>query len=211
MSDEMKSNEPVAEAFGRDDFQQTARLPPEAEAGLEKQALHGAIAKTIRDRGSREQYLTLSELCELTELEKPALLEEMEAMKAQEAYQDIYVYQGAKDAYYYTYPLLAHNYVKALVLAKEDDLARTIAEVVRYESKTYPRATKMDTFTKFPYRYTEIQAKRMLESMMKLPEYADLQTYESQRKNFYVFSTRHLTRARAESLVEYQEDPRMWM
>lgn len=186
-------------------------LTPEEQEALDKAALHGAIAKTIRDRGQQKMYLTFSELLALTEMEKGPLLQELAHMKAQEEYQDLCVYQGAKDAYYYTYPLLAHNYVKALALAKEDDLAHIIAEVVRYESKTYPRATKIDTFSKYPYRYTEIQAKRMLEKMVKLPEYADLETYTSKRNNFYIFSTLHLSRKRAESLVEIAEDPWMWM
>ena len=47
--------------------------------------------------------------------------------------------------------------------------------------------------------------------MAKLPEYADIETYVSGKKKTYIFSTKYLSRAYASSLVETQEDVRIWL
>lgn len=186
-------------------------LSPEEQLLQAKKVVWDAIAQAIRESGKQEQYLTLSDLSGQMEIEKDALLTTIQELQMQEEYKDICVYQGAKELYYYTYPLLAHNYVKNVALAQEDELPRTIAEVARYESQIYPRATDIKTFTKFPYRYTEIQVKRMLERMRKEEQYQDLQTYESSHKNFYVYSSKFFTRQHAVFLIEFNEDKRQWM
>lgn len=186
-------------------------LSPEEQLEQEKRQRWARCAEAVREQGKEEQYLTLSDLCAWQEMEKDDAAAMMRELMEQEEYKDICVYQGAKDLYYYTYPTLAHNYVKNVALAQEDDLPHTIAEIVRYESKIYPRATAIETFSKFPYHYTEIQTRRALELMAKLPEYADIETYVSGKKKTYIFSTKYLSRAYASSLVEMREDVRIWL
>ncbi len=169
-------------------------LSPEEQLEQEKRQRWARCAEAVREQGKEEQYLTLSDLCAWQEMEKDDAAAMMRELMEQEEYKDICVYQGAKDLYYYTYPTLAHNYVKNVALAQEDDLPHTIAEIVRYESKIYPRATAIETFSKFPYHYTEIQTRRALELMAKLPEYADIETYVSGKKKTYIFSTKYLSR-----------------
>lgn len=200
MNEEMKAQEDSAQ-----------ELTPEEKLLQEKKTVWEAIAQIIRENGKQEHYATLTDLMGQLEMEKDVLLAAIEEMKAQEEYKDICVYEGVKDRYYYTYPLLAHNYVKNVAMAQEDDLPHTIAEVVRYESQTYPRATDIETFTKFPYHYTVIQVKRMLERMQKEEQYQDLQTYESSHKNFYVYSSKFFTKQHATFLIEFNEDKRQWM
>ncbi|MDO5376689.1 MAG: hypothetical protein Q4G52_00005 [Clostridia bacterium] len=168
-------------------------------------------AEAVREQAKEEQYLTLSDLCAWQEMPRDEAADMMRELMAQEEYGDICVYQGAKDLYYYTYPTLAHNYVKNVALAQENDLPHTIAEIVRYESKIYPRATSIDTFSRYPYHYTAIQIRRTLERMAKQPEYADIETYVSGKKQLYVFSTQYLSRTYAKTLVEMSEDKRMWL
>ena len=186
-------------------------LTPEQKLEQLKLRLWSVIGQMIRESARQEQYLSLTDICVQTELERNTTLDLMAEMREQEEYNDIFAYAGAKDTYYYTYPTLAHNYVKNLVLAQEDDLPRIIAETVRYESKTYPRATNIDTFSKYPYHYTTIQIKRMLERMRGQEAYQDLQTYESKNKNFYIFSTLHLSPSYASYLVEFTENKWNWL
>ena len=186
-------------------------LSPEEQLEQEKRRRWARCAEAVREQGGEEQFLTLSDLCAWQEMDRDEAAGMMRELMDQEEYRDICVYEGAKDLYYYTYPTLAHNYVKNVALAQEDDLPRTIAEIVRYESKIYPRATAIDTFSKFPYHYTEIQIRRTLERMTGQPEYADIETYVSGKQQLYIFSTRHLSRAYATTLVEMSEDKRMWL
>ncbi|WP_102412879.1 hypothetical protein [Beduinella massiliensis] len=213
MTDREKHDAPADEMAGaQDDAPAEAReLTPEEQA-LEARKLSWEVcAASVRERAQALEYLTLTELCAQLEMERDATAALMDEVREQADYQDICVYKGAKDLYYYTYPKLAHNYVKNVALAQENDLPRIIAEVVRYESKTYPRATAIDTFSKFPYHFTEIQVKRMLEKMSRQSEYEDIQLYESGQKNLYIFSTQFLSRNYASSLVEMSEDKRMWL
>lgn len=213
MTDREKHDAQADEMAGaQDDAPAEAReLTPEEQA-LEARKLSWEVcAASVRERAQALEYLTLAELCAQLEMERDAAAALMDEVREQADYQDICVYKGAKDLYYYTYPKLAHNYVKNVALAQENDLPRIIAEVVRYESKTYPRATAIDTFSKFPYHFTEIQVKRILEKMSRQPEYEDIQLYESGQKNLYIFSTQFLSRNYASSLVEMSEDKRMWL
>lgn len=213
MTDREKHDAPADEMAGAQDAapEETRELTPEEQA-LEARKLSWEVcAASVRERAQALEYLTLTELCAQLEMERDAAAALMDEVREQADYQDICVYKGAKDLYYYTYPKLAHNYVKNVALAQENDLPRIIAEVVRYESKTYPRATAIDTFSKFPYHFTEIQVKRMLEKMSRQPEYEDIQLYESGQKNLYIFSTQFLSRNYASSLVEMSEDKRMWL
>ena len=186
-------------------------LSPEEQLEQEKRRRWARCAEAVREQGGEEQFLTLSDLCAWQEMDRDEAAGMMRELMDQEEYRDICVYEGAKNLYYYTYPTLAHNYVKNVALAQEDDLPHTIAETVRYESKIYPRATAIDTFSKFPYHYTEIQIRRTLERMTEQPEYADIETYVSGKQQLYIFSTRHLSRAYATTLVEMSEDKRMWL
>lgn len=186
-------------------------LTPEEKEQALKERIWAVVAQQVRESGRKEQYVTLSEISAQLELEREPMRAVMEEMQAQEPYRDICVYEGAKDLYYYTYPLLAHNYVRTLAMAQEDDLASIIAQTVRYESKTYPRATLIDTFSQAPYHYTGIQVRRMLERMQKDEQYKDLETYESKGKNFYIFSTKYLTRFYITRVIEMLEDKRQWL
>ena len=156
---------------------------PEDDVPEEKRAFWEAACGAVREQAHQRHYLTLTDLCAQTEKERDEARALMEEARTRPEYADVYVYEGAKDLYYYIYPTLAHNYVRGVAMAQENDLPRIIAEVVRYESKTYPRATDITTFTRFPYHYTVIQVRRMLERMARQTEYADLERYTSGKKN----------------------------
>lgn len=184
---------------------------PEDDVPEEKRAFWEAACEAVRDEAANRHYLTLTDLCARAEMERDEVRTLMEEARTRPEYADVYVYEGAKDLYYYIYPTLAHNYVRGIAMAQENDLPRIIAEVVRYESKIYPRATDITTFTRFPYHYTVIQVRRMLERMARQSEYADLERYTSGKKNEYIFSTRYLSRRYATFLVEQSEDKRIWL
>lgn len=190
--------------------EEPVKLTAEDKAQKVKEKLFEAAAKCIRDAAKEEKYVKLTELSTVLEADKAYVLELLDEMMALPAYEDVRMYKGSKDRYYYTYPTLANNYVKNCALAEEDNLEGTIAEIVRYESMRYPRATIIDTFTRFPYRYTKAQIKSAIKRLEKNPDCEDLKTYESQQGNLYIYSTKFLTPRHAEALVEIGEDIRQW-
>ena len=179
--------------------------PEEAEAAAHAQKL-STVVECVRFMGAHKRPVTLKRLaqeCDLEEDEAEALLKE--AQESEEN-RDICVYRGQKDAYYYTYPLLAHNYVRAIALSEEKDILHTVATLVRYDSKTYPRPTRVSDFAKEPYGYTKIQVQNAVRSLMKMPEYADIQTYTSAQGTLYIYSTQFLSPVYAKALAENSED-----
>ena len=199
-----------AKKAANEEKKETVRLTAEEKALKARANLCEAIAREIRSAAKQEKYLALTELSVIMEADKAFVIELTDEMLAQPEYEDLRVYKGRKDRYFYSYPTLAHNYVKNCVLAEEDNIEATIAEIVRYESKRYPRATIIDTFTKFPYHYTKAQVKNAAKKMLAKEEYADLKAYESKKGNMYLYSTQSLTQRHAEALVEIGEDITNW-
>lgn len=189
----------------------TVKQTPEEMAQQAREQLFQDIAATIREAAKKEKYVKLTELSEALKADKDFILALLDDMMSQAEYEDLRLYKGSKNRYYYSYPMLANNYVKNCALAEEDNLEGIIAEIVRYESKRYPRATMIDTFTRFPYHYTKIQVRNMLKRMADKEEYNDLRTYTSQNGNLYIYSTQSLTPRHAEALVEIEEDVRQWL
>jgi len=185
-------------------------LTPEERAAQAKERLCQAMAAAIRDAAKKGKYMKLTEISEVLEADKTFALELLDEMMALPDYEDLRMYKSSKDRYYYSYPTIANNYVRGCALAEEGNLEGIIAEVVRYESKRYPRATIIDTFTRFPYHYTKEQVKSMLAVMEGKKEYGDIQTYTSQKGNLYIFSTNSLTPQYAKALVEIGEDVKQW-
>lgn len=207
----VEANEADQPAMALSEAEASGGDAPEDDVPQEKREFWEAACAVVRDQAKRCHHLTLTDLCAQAEMERDEVRALMDEARTRPEYADVYVYEGAKDLYYYIYPTLAHNYVRGVAMAQENDLPRIIAEVVRYESKTYPRATDITTFTRFPYHYTVIQVQRMLERMARQSEYADLERYTSGKKNEYVYSTRYLTRRYATFLVEQGEDKRIWL
>ena len=182
-------------------------LTPEERLEQSKKVLWSATSDKIRQAAKNGKFVRLSELCTEFELDREVMLAVIAEMKAQEGYDDLYCYEGTKEIYYYVYPKIAHNYVRNCALAESDDIERIVAEVVRYESKTYPRPTCTEAFGRFPYRYTSHQVKVALERMLPNAEYADLKTYTSKvQQKLYIYSTQYLDVKRAEFLADDSED-----
>lgn len=169
------------------------------------------LADAIRKAAEMREAISAQQLCDRCDLSPQQLKEELSILSAHEDYQDIRFFQGASQCYYYSYPTLADNYVRALVLAEDGDLIHTIAEIARYDSKTYPRPTEALFFTRFPYRHTAIEVKRALERMEGNSSFEDIATYRSEKGNLYVFSTRFISPFYGGKLVEYAEDDSMHM
>lgn len=169
------------------------------------------LADAIRQAAAQREALSTLQLCDRFGLTAQELADELATLWAHEEYGDLRTFQGSRQSYYYASPILADNYVRALVLAEEGDLTHTIAEIARYDSQTYPRPTEALFFTRFPYRHTAIEVKRALERMAGDSRFTDIVTYTSEKGNLYVFSTRFITPFYGKKLVEYAEDDSMHM
>lgn len=109
---------------------------PEEEAPAEAVEKRPAqvLADFIRKRSAAAALTARKSL-----MEEAENMEELIAAMAQdEDCKDIRHVDGQKDVYYYSEENMANNYAMIAALIEDKDVCRTIAEMVRFNCKTYP-------------------------------------------------------------------------
>lgn len=177
---------------------------PEEEPAQEEEELSEAqlLADFIRER-SRAAMLT--SLTYLTK-EVPNVEELLPKMAADEACATIKKIQGQKDVYYYDNDVMTDNYAMIAALIEDKDMARTIAEMVRWNGKTYPSPTPVAYFTRHPYNLTMPQVKVALEAVRREPAYSDIQSFVSEIGTDFLYSEQVMTLRYARALADRAED-----
>lgn len=157
------------------------------------------LAEYIRERTKSAVLTPRKALAQ----EEPHLDEMLEELHGLESCKDICTVKGNKDEYFYSDDLMAHNYARIAMLVLEKDLPLTIAEMVRFNCKTYPSPTPLSYFTRHPYYYTEPQLKHALTLLARNPDYADVKTLVTENNHvIYLYSERHMSFKYARALAE---------
>lgn len=157
------------------------------------------LAEYIRERTKSAVLTPRKALAQ----EEPHLDEMLEELHGLESCKDICTVKGNKDEYFYSDDLMAHNYARIAMLVLEKDLPLTIAEMVRFNCKTYPSPTPLNYFTRHPYYYTEPQLKHALTLLARNPDYADVKTLVTENNHVtYLYSERHMSFKYARALAE---------
>ncbi len=106
-------------------------------------------------------------------------------------------------AYLYSEDRMTGAYAAAAALALDADACRTIAEVVRRDSATYPRPTPLDIFSAPPFSLSLEAIQAALDGLAADARYADVQLVQASDGTRFLFSARHLVAAHARSLAEW--------
>ena len=156
------------------------------------------LADFIRER-TKGAYLTAK-----SSLEKEGqdLEELLKSMAEDETCSDIKFISGDKDIYYYSAEYMSDNYANIATLVEEKDLPKTIAEMVRWNGKTYPCATPLYYFRNSPYYYTDVQIERALDRIKQKEEYSDICELTTGNNVRYLYSTIHMSEKYARALAE---------
>ncbi len=171
---------------------------PEPEPEPERKPAE-MLAEYIRERTRGAELTPRKPL----EQEEPQLAEMLEELHGLESCQDIFTVKGNKDEYFYSDALMAHNYAMIAMLVLEKDIALTIAELVRFNCKTYPSPTPLDYFQRHPYYYTMPQIKHALTIIGREPAYEDVKTLVTETNQVtYLYSEKHMSRKYAYALAE---------
>ena len=117
-------------------------------------------------------------------------------------YSDIHYVSGNKDQYYYSTRYMTDNYAKIAMLVLEKDLPRTIAQMVRFNCKTYPAVTPFSYFERHPYYYTQSQIERAWLEILRNGQYGDVKSIEAENGVPYMYSTLFFTARYARALAD---------
>ena len=159
------------------------------------------LAAYIRLRTQGIELTPLSSL--LTEVER---FRELEAEWEQdETCRDIVCVEGKQDVYYFSTEFMSQNYAMITVLVVEKDIPRTIAQMVRFNCKTYPVPTPFGYFERTPYLYTKAQLERAIAIIENRAEYQDIQILNNNMGDPFFYSTEHMSQKYARALANVDE------
>jgi hypothetical protein len=177
----------------------------------QQQKVCADILKIIRDRSKSGQLVRAEEI--LDELKEQEFLvpEDVE----QEAYLESMLEQILKEngdlktisgrngiPYYYCVQSLSETYAGILVRKSENPLW-LIAEVVRENSKLYPRPIPMDSFREQPFGLTVDEIEECLATMGEQKEYQDIARTITSVGTQFLYSTHYLDPDHAVTLAEW--------
>lgn len=172
-----------------------ADLPEEVE---EEKTEAQLLADYIRHRSSAGYLTRKSDL----KAEEENLEDILDSLNQDETCQDIVSTNGKKETYFYSSQYMTENYAMIAFFIEEKDMPKTIAEMVRWNGKTYPCATPLYYFSNSPYNYTEPQINRALQLLKKDEEYSDICELTTGNHVRYLYSTLHMSEKYARALAE---------
>jgi hypothetical protein len=183
----------------------------EIDRGKEGQAAAQAIAAMIRQSSEAGQLLSESEI--LRRVADQHLLPSPTSASAEgvgnipknlvEGIEDLH-YLAAPDGSrsYYSSNFMTEAYAQIL-LRKQGDRLRLIAEVVRGNSALYPRPVPLDIFTHPPFEFTQQEVLNDLERMQGEAEYRDIVPTTTSTSRVFLYSTLYLEPDHASMLGEW--------
>ena len=116
---------------------------------------------------------------------------------------DIVILYGKSGIYLYSKPLMSHSFAHALFNTAEGDDLATFADVVRTESRVYPRPVAASDFLNQPYLWSASKVAGLYERAMNDEAYADIELTKTSLNESFFYSTRHLSPAQGKALAEW--------
>ena len=111
--------------------------------------------------------------------------------------------RGKVEVYFYSKDYISNTYRDVLYNLKEKNIEETIVELVRMESKLYPRPTSLETFKLNPFNRKDIDY--LLEKILTTKEYTDIKSVEASNGARYLFSDIYMVLGHAKGLCEWVE------
>lgn len=116
---------------------------------------------------------------------------------------DIALIYGKKGIYLYSLALMSHSYAHALFQTAESSDVSTFVDVVRSESRIYPRPVAADTFMNVPYLWSVKKTLSVYERVVQSDSFSDIQMVRTSLGTPYFYSTLYLSDAQGKALAEW--------
>ncbi len=166
------------------------------------------VAEVVREQSRTES--TLTRLDSLLVDERPLNPEEQEGL-----IQDILADEQCSDLrclrtsagvpYLYSSGFISDGYARILLRVEDGNPYETIAATVREESEIYPRPTPTGIFRDPTFGLEPDRVEQLVDEMLRLEQYRDIQLIVASTEARYLHSARHLDGEWARSLVEWEE------
>lgn len=118
---------------------------------------------------------------------------------------NVAVVTGKKDTYFYDQSIMTRQYAELDALLEDKDILATIAAVARKDSQLYPRPTQFSKLRKTPFGLSMDEILGAAARMKGDAQYEDIGVVTASNGESAFFSSKHITRGYAESLLEWIE------
>jgi hypothetical protein len=183
----------------------------ETDIAQQGEAAAKAMVAMIRQASEAGQLIAESEI--LRRVAEQHLLTSPAANPAEEAGNVLKkIVDGSEDVHeltaqdgsrqYYSSQFMTQSYAMIL-LQKQGNPLRLIAEIVRQNSEVYPRPVPLDLFTQPPFDLTHQEVLNDLERMAAEEEYRDIVPTTTSASRVFLYSTLHLEPEHASMLAEW--------
>jgi|GEM_PF-2011353 hypothetical protein len=157
------------------------------------------IVRLIREDSASARLTRFTALKErFPETDVAALIENAPAT-------DLKKIRGKEDTYYFSDQSMTEAYAVHLFRIEERDPLKLVAETVRDESNLYPRPTDVRVFLGSPFNFSEQYLADVLKQLSLHQEFADIRSCNASNGALYLYSSRYLGDAYAQSLAEWME------
>ena len=185
------------------------REPANRKLAEESEMVAGVIASLIRQDSASGRLISgyelerrIMEQCRMPSGEGVAGFQSTLA-KALARHDDLHELTGEDGARsYFSSQHMTHPYA-SILLKKQSNPLRLIAEVVRENSASYPRPVPLDIFTHSPFDLEPEQVQDYLKQMAAEEEYRDIASTTTSASTMYLYSTLHLECDHASMLAEW--------
>ncbi|OUP10459.1 hypothetical protein [Collinsella sp. An2] len=116
---------------------------------------------------------------------------------------DLALIMGKKAIYLYSAALMSHSFAHALYLTAEDDEVATFVDVVRTESRVYPRPVAQDSFMNPPYLWSPARTKQVYEKVAANEAFKDIHVTHTSKGEAYYYSDWYLSDAQGKALAQW--------
>jgi hypothetical protein len=123
-----------------------------------------------------------------------------------ERFKDIHLVANSRETrYLYSDQFMTGTYAGILAQAEAHDPLATIADIVREESRIYPRPTALTTFNAPVYNINPDELGKYADDLVTRPEYSDIKSVLASTGTRYLYSETFINRDFVKAAVEWEE------
>lgn len=116
---------------------------------------------------------------------------------------DIALIYGKKGIYLYSVALMSHSFAHALFNTSEQSDVATFVDVVRSESRVYPRPVAANTFMNVPYLWSVKKTMQVFDLVRESGSFEDIKMVRTSLNEPFFYSTWYLSDAQGAALAEW--------
>lgn len=160
------------------------------------------LIEFIRESSKQGKLIVKNELEEGPLFIKASQIEKL-IKELKEKTEDIDIIKGKKEEYLYSKNYISNSYRDILFNLKEKNIEEVVVNIVREESKIYPRPTSLEVFKLAPFNIVDLEV--LVKEILKNEKHMDIKIVKASNEARYFYSDLYMSLGHAKGLCEWVE------